>query len=101
LAKVWASTCLRRSLYRYRNGSEEGSFASHRGAKDLVAVVPQVKYENGVEEQVFYELARVPTWRNKRETTASVGKDCRGFEHNTRHKRVRVERGMLSTHTWR
>lgn len=57
------------------------------------------EYGNGVEGQVFCEPVRVPTSRNTLEMTANVEKDCRVFGHNTRHKRVRIERGMLPTRT--
>jgi len=63
--------------------------------------VLEVGYENGVVGEVLYEPAGVPISRSKWETTGSVGRGCRGFGHSTRHKRVRVERGMWATRTLR
>ena len=69
--------------------------------KDPVVVVMLEECGTGVEEQVFDEPVREPTSRSKLETTASGEKDCRGFGHSTRHKRVRVGQGKLATRTWR
>jgi len=91
---VWGSTFHLRWLCKYRNGSEAGSFASHRGVKDPVVAVPEGGSVNGavwVDEGYLVRTAMTAKGTRMRTRKGSEGEWCRGFGHNTRRTRVRGE----------
>lgn len=91
---AWVSTFHLRWLCKYRNGSEGGNFASHRGVKDPVVAVSEGGFVSGawwVDEGYWVRTPRTVKATRMMTRKGNEGEWCRGFGHGTRHKRVREE----------
>lgn len=91
---VWGSTFHLRWLCKYRNGSEAGNFASHRGVKDPVVAVSEGGSESGAAWVAEGYWVRTPMTAKATRMTTGKGSEvewCRGFGHNTRRTRVQGE----------